>query len=358
MTSDSPRLPIFDGHNDTLLALHLPGDEPPRSFFERGERGHVDLPRAVEGGFAGGLFGIFVPPEPDLHSVMNAGPPPSVSYDLPLPPPVDHHYAKDLTIALVASLFRLEAESKGRLKVVRTAVELRQSIKEGVIAAVIHFEGAEAIDENLDALSVFQAAGLRSLGIVWSRPNVFATGTPFRFPALPDTGPGLTDAGKALVRACNELRVVVDLAHINEQGFWDVAALTDAPLVVSHTGVHALSPGTRNLTDRQLDAIAETNGIVGIGFHVGFLRADGGQDPDTPLTEIVRHIVYIAERIGVDHVGFGSDFDGCTVPLELGDVAGLPRLVEALRSHGFGESDLQKITHENWLRVLEETWEK
>ena len=358
MTPEVPRLPVFDGHNDTLIALHLPGDEPPRSFFERSDRGHIDLPRALEGGFAGGLFGIFVPPEPDLHSVLGAGPPPSVSYDLPLPPAIDHHYAKDMTIAVIADLFRLEQESEGRLKVVRTAEELRRYVEERVIAAVLHFEGAEAIDEGLDALPVFYAAGLRSLGVVWSRPNVFATGAPFRFPGSPDTGPGLTDAGKALVRACNELGVLVDLAHINERGFWDVAALTDAPLVVSHAGVHALCPGTRNLTDKQLDAIGESDGIVGVGFHVGFLRADGGQDPNTPLSEIVRHVDYIARRIGVGHVGFGSDFDGAVMPLELGDVAGLPRLVDALRSHGFSESDLGKITHENWLRVLGETWKK
>ena len=147
---------------------------------------------------------------------------------------------------------------------------------------------------------------------------------PFRFPGSPDIGPGLTDRGRDLVRSCNELGIVLDLSHLNEQGFWDVAALTDAPLVVTHTAAHALCPSTRNLTDEQLDAVGESDGVVGVAFHVGNLRADGHQDPDTPLSEIVRHLEYIANRIGIDHVAFGSDFDGAIMPRDLGDVAGLP----------------------------------
>ena len=128
----------------------------------------------------------------------------------------------------------------------------------GSLAAVLHIEGAEAIDPELDALEVLHAAGLRSLGPVWSRPNLFGHGVPFRFPSSPDTGPGLTDAGKALVRACNELRLMLDLSHLNEAGFWDVAALSQAPLVASHSNAHALCPCSRNLTDKQLDAIRAT----------------------------------------------------------------------------------------------------
>ncbi|MBE3112125.1 MAG: dipeptidase, partial [Acidobacteria bacterium] len=187
-------------------------------------------------------------------------------------------------------------------------------------------------------------------------PNAFATGVPFRFPGSPDTGPGLTNDGKELVRVCNALGIMLDLSHLNERGFWDVAALSDAPLAVTHTAAHALCPSTRNLTDKQLDAVGESDGVVGVAFHVGNLRADGRQDADTPLSEIVRHVDYIAGRIGIEHVAFGSDFDGAIMPLELGDVAGLPRLIEAMRAYGFDESDVRKVAHENWLRLLERTW--
>jgi membrane dipeptidase len=350
-------MPVFDGHNDTLVALHLPGEDGPRSFFERSDRGHIDLPRALEGGFAGGFFAICVPPSPDVHSFFGSGPPPTdAGYDLPLPPPLDRAYALEMTNAVMADVFRIEAESEGRLKVARDSGDLRTCLDKGIVAAVLHFEGADPIARHLDNLLDFYAAGLRSLGIVWSRPNDFATGVPFRFPDSPDTGPGLSESGRELVRACNKLGIMLDLSHLNERGFWDVAALSNAPLAVTHTAAHALCASTRNLTDKQLDAVGQSDGVVGVAFHVGNLRADGHQDADTPLTEIVRHVNYIARRIGIDHVAFGSDFDGAIMPLDLGDVAGLPRLVDAMRAHGFSESDVRKVAHENWLRLLEKTW--
>ena len=136
----------------------------------------------------------------------------------------------------------------------------------------------------------------------------------------------------------------------------DVADITDVPLVATHSAAHKICPSTRNLTDEQIDAIGETDGIIGINFHVGFIRPDGKRDPDTPLSDLVDHVVYIADRIGVDNVALGSDFDGATMPDELGDVSGLPKLVTALRSSGFNEEELRKIAHENWLRVLRMTW--
>jgi membrane dipeptidase len=220
----------------------------------------------------------------------------------------------------------------------------------------MHLEGAEAIDPGLEALELWYAAGLRSLGPVWSRPNAFAHGVPFAFPASPDTGPGLTTAGRRLVRRCAELGVAFDLSHLNEAGFWDVARLDEAPLLASHSGVHALCASTRNLTDRQLDAIASSGGLVGIVFAAPFLRADGADDADTPIAAIVAHVRYAADRIGVEHVALGSDFDGATMPDELGDVAGLPRLIDALRADGFAEDEVRAIAWDNWRRVLARAW--
>src|SRR5207302_9498571 len=141
----------------------------------------------------------------------------------------------------------------------------------------------------------------------------------------------LTDAGRELVRACNRLGILVDLSHLNEAGFWDVARLSDAPLVATHSNAHALCAASRNLSDTQLDAIRDSGGIVGVNFAVTFLREDGHNEPATPITEIVRHVDYLAGRMGIDHVAFGSDFDGATIPDELGGAAGLPMLVAALR---------------------------
>src|SRR5205823_13441057 len=210
-----------------------------------------------------------------------------------MPPTPDLASAQRTAIAMAADLFRIEAQSEGQVKVVRTADELTGCLADGTFAAILHFEGAEAIDPELDALEVFYRAGLRSLGPVWSRPNAFAHGVPFKFPHSPDTGPGLTDAGKELVRACNHLGVMIDLSHLNERGFWDVAELSDAPLVATHSNAHALCQSTRNLTDAQLDAIRDSGGIVGVNFAVTFLREDGRYVPAAGIDEIVRHVEYL-----------------------------------------------------------------
>jgi membrane dipeptidase len=349
---------VFDGHNDTLLKYYYPPRRDGSSFFERNSKHHIDLPRAREGGFGGGFFAVFVPPPSgrgikkiDYMQYLN-----EKGYNEPVRPPIKFTYAQSVTMAVVAGLFRLEAESNGQVKVTRTVDEIEESLKQDVIAAILHFEGAEAIDTDLNALEVFYQAGLRSLGITWSRPNDFAEGVPFRFPSSPDTGNGLTDAGKALVKACNQLGILVDLAHLNEKGFWDVAKLSDAPLVATHSNAWALCQSSRNLTDKQLDAIKESDGMVGLNFAVSFLREDGWQISDTPLEVMVRHVDYLVERLGIDRVGLGSDFDGATMPDDLSDVSKLPNLINALRKGGYDDESLRKITHENWLRVLRKTW--
>src|SRR5206468_1669749 len=129
-------------------------------------------------------------------------------------------------------------------------------------------EGAEPIAPDLSNLERWYDRGLRSIGLVWSRANAFAEGVPFRFPSSPDTGPGLTDAGRELVRACNRLGILVDLSHLNEAGFWDVAGISDKPLVATHSNAHAICPASRNLTDKQLAAIKESDGMVGLNYHV------------------------------------------------------------------------------------------
>ena len=353
MESDLPL--VFDGHNDTLLNLHLPDRGEGRSFFERSDLGHIDLPRAREGGFGGGFFACYVPNsevdgwnEEEALTVTDDG------YEVSVAPRLDPNYARYFADELVAGLFRLQSE--GGLRVVRTAEDLERCLREGIVAAILHFEGAENLGPDPGALEELYEAGLRSLGLVWSRPNAYAHGVPFRFPSSPDTGPGLTGAGKELVRECNRLGVLIDLSHINERGFWDVADLSEAPLVATHSNAHVLCPASRNLTDGQLDAIRDSGGMVGVNFAVGFLREDGGESVDTPLETVVRHVDYLVGRVGIEGVGFGSDFDGAKVPKDLGDVSGLPRLLDALRSVGYDEPALEKLAHRNWVRVLRTTW--
>jgi membrane dipeptidase len=340
--------PFVDGHIDTLLRL-----ESRDEFVDGRPFGHVDLPRARVGGLAAAFFAVFVEAEgrQDYDAVLAGREPP---YADPVAEPVVPAYARRRADELTARLFALEVA--GAVRVVRSPAELEDSLRGGPLGAILHFEGAEPIDAELETLDEWYERGLRSVGIVWSRPNVFAEGVPFQFPASPDTGPGLTEPGRRLVRECNRLGILLDLSHVNERGFRDVANLSEAPLAATHSNAHALCASTRNLTDAQLDQIGRSGGVVGLTIHAGMLRADGRVDSETPLERFLEHVDYVVGRIGIDHVAFGSDFDGALVLDQVGDVSKLQQLAEALRARGYGELEIEKFAYRNWLRVLRASW--
>ena len=347
-------IPIFDGHNDTLLHYYKKPRGEKNSFFEETKEGHIDYPRAKKAGFAGGFFALYSPNEGfDLEAHFQAT---DDGYEFPLSPARDRLPALEDMLAMASILFKTERESEGKFKVVRSVQELNDCLVNDIMAAIMHIEGAEAIDTKLDTLELLYQAGLRSLGPVWSRQNAFATGVPFSFPKHPNVGDGLTLAGKDLVKRCNELGIMIDLSHINEKGFWDVATLSDAPLVATHSNVHALSQAARNLTDKQLDAIAETKGMVGLNYAVGFLWEDGSKEQDMPFEIMLKHLDYLIDKLGEDGVGLGSDFDGAQIPNELKDVTGLPKFLDAMKEHGYSDELVEKIAYKNWIRVLSETW--
>lgn len=344
----APQLtPVFDGHNDLLLQLWLKHPEnPAQAFLSQRLSGHLDLARMRQGGFAGGLFAVFVPPS-DYVAKFHGRDAASEARS---------HNPLLITQQQIAILQQIEAQSAGQAKICRSVGEIEQCIAQGLLAMVLHIEGAEALDADLSQLEGWVAAGLRSIGPFWNLPNCFGSGVNGSFPGSPDTGDGLTDAGKRLIRACNRHRLLIDLSHMNEKAFWQTAELSDAPLVATHSNVHALCPQPRNLTDAQLAAIAQSDGLVGLNFGTAFLRRDGQRGADMPLSVMVQHLDYLLEKLGEERVAFGSDFDGITVAEELGDVTGLPRLLAALRAAGYGETLIDSLTRGNWLRVLKKIW--
>jgi membrane dipeptidase len=349
---ESSKLAIFDGHNDAVQRLveYRGGG---RDFLVRSQDGHLDLPRAQEGGMAGGLFAMFAgaqhPRQGDLTQTADG-------YEVRLAEPLDSAYARSTIHSQLKALKTMVARSSGKIRWATTVDEIEAGRQDGTFVTVLHLEGAEAIGADLDGLEQLYGDGLRSLGLVWSRPNIFGHGVPFAYPRSPDTGPGLTDAGKALVKACNRLGIMLDLSHLNERGFWDLAAISTAPLVATHSCAHAICRSTRNLTDRQLDAVRESRGVVGFNFSVSDVRPDGHRDPDIPVEMMVTHLSYLVERMGDDHVALGSDFDGATMPLPVGDASHLPNLTKALRAHGFDDATLRKIAFDNWMRVFRQIW--
>lgn len=335
--------PVFDGHNDLLSCLWAAEDRDGFGFFE-GRTGALSLDNCRRGGFAGGFFAIWAPGEPQ------DAPDPAATYRAF--PPIDPDKARRVTLEQAAILLRMSTARPDAIRLCRSVADIRAAQETGAIAAILHIEGCEGIGAGLDELEVLYAAGLRSLGPVWSRSNIFGHGVPFNFPASPDTGPGLTDAGRRLVTECDRLGILVDLAHINEAGFRDVAGITVRPLVSTHSAVHQLCPSTRNLTDWQLGAIRDTGGLVGLNFGTGFLRDDGIKNADTPPEVMIRHLDHLIERLGEEGVALGSDFDGTLVPDWLTTAAGLPTLIRAMEEAGYGETLIRKLTWDNWLGIL------
>jgi membrane dipeptidase len=339
--------PVFDGHNDALTS------EDHAGIVEGRPEGHLDLPRMRAGGVRGGIFSVFTSSVDD-HDFRPV-PRDDAVLEIEYAPPLDRVVAAADATAVAGRLAALERA--GHVRGARRVADLDGARDgDGPPVAVLHLEGAEAIDTTLESLEHWYAAGLRSLGPVWSRANAFAYGVPFISPSSPDIGPGLTGPGQALVRRCAELGILVDVSHLNEAGFWDLAGLELGPIVATHSAVHALCATSRNLTDAQLDAIGASNGLVGIVFACPFLRPDFADDPDTPIELIAEHARYVAERIGAEHVALGSDFDGATIPEGVGDVAGMPRVLAALEQAGFGDTELDAIAWGNWRRVLGAWW--
>ncbi len=349
---------IFDGHNDVLLELtRYYRGKVKRSFFQNEPDGHLDMKRAIKGKYAGGFFAIFIPQQSviknrDEHRSRWNG----AGRDALMDAPLDLGYARYRTFEMMAMLLKIERESKGKFQIVKNYDQLMNCFNNDIMSSIIHFEGAEAIDCSLDSLYVFYEAGLRSLGITWSRPNAFGYGVPMKFPASPDTGPGLTPYGKNLVKVCNELGIIIDLAHMNQKGFFDVANLSDSPLIYSHTGVHSICPSSRNITDDQIKIIANSNGVIGINFYVGDLRDDGKLDSNTSIYQLVKHIDYIINLVGDDHVALGSDFEGAIISNEIKDVAGLQKIVTIMESKGYSKNTIEKICHKNWFRIIKNSW--
>jgi membrane dipeptidase len=344
----SGSVPVFDGHNDTILKLQMAADHgEPLNFAENCSPLDIDLPKARAGNLAGGFFAMFTPSQFqkrdqdfDMHDPANFA-------------AVDQSVALNFTLAMFARLRRLSRELPDDLAICSDATDIRSAMDTGKIAILPHIEGAACIDPDFNALEILHAAGLRSLGLVWSRPNGFGDGAPMEAQPTINPGKGLTPAGFELVRECNRLGVLVDLSHLTEAGFWDVAKTTTRPLIATHSNAHAVSPSARNLTDKQLTAVAESGGIVGLNFHVGFLREDCSDDADTPLLQMIRHLDHLISILGEDGVALGSDFDGCVIPQELGDASGLPKLIAAMRQSGYGEALIAKICHQNWISAIE-----
>lgn len=315
--------PAIDFHADSLMwsrwvgyDLHERHDPPlPRAAFA----GHVDVPRLVEGGFGAQFFGLVSLPVGQRSGLAAV---------------VDEQ---------IDALERACLGGEGRLVKVWSGADIRAAQARGAVGALLGIEGAHALEGDLHKLDHFARRGVRYLGISHFSANECA------FPAYGRgrrDDQGLTPFGRDVVRRCEELDVIVDLAHINKKGFMEVVAMAEKPLIVSHTGVAGAYRHWRNIDDEQLRAVADSGGVAGIIFCPNFLGGDG-------LDPVVQHLKHILDVCGEDTPALGSDWDGMIVPTtELCDAAHLPLLTDALLQAGVSPEVVGKILHGNAMRVL------
>ena len=342
---------IFDGHNDLLTRLWLSSaDDTVHDFIYGTLPGHLDLARCRQAGWMGGLFSIFLPP----YAYVKNNHPDKLSN--PSNSDFTPQEVVDICCAQLKLAQQLQARSDGQIQICTTLAQIQACQQNQQLAIVLHLEGAEFLAIEPDLLDVFYEAGLRSIGPLWNRKSLFGDGLNASFPHSPNTGSGLTREGKDLILTCRDKHMLIDVSHMNERAFWDTLEIADQPIVATHSNAHALCPQARNLTDRQLAAIKQNGGLVGVNFDVAFLRADGQRDTQTSLDVIVDHLAYLIDHLGEDHVGFGSDFDGCLLPDELSDISQISKLIGRMQQRHFSDTLIEKVTSKNWFSVLGEIW--
>lgn len=311
------RFPVIDGHCDSILESF----EGKRRLAEQSAAGHLDFPRARQGGLAAQVFALW-----------------------PLGNPRDLPSRRTFEL-----LDRLLAEVEGapdQVLLVRTTADVERAHREGRLGAIIGIEGGEALEGSLALLHAYYRLGVRVLGLVWNHRNALADG------AMEwETGGGLTRFGRRVVQEMNRLGMVIDAAHLPPAGFRDVLALSQAPVAFTHGNCRHLFDHPRNLWDDQIRALAASGGVFGISYVNAFMVAKGER---ATVQTVADHVDHVCQLLGnADHVALGSDWDGTdTLPAGLEDAAALPNLTAELLRRGYGAPDLEKILGGNYLRLF------
>jgi membrane dipeptidase len=359
---------VVDGHADTISRSLDDGED---LGTETG-KGHLDLPRMFRGGLDAQFMSCFVEPK----------------Y-------LQRKEAAKRAFRMIDAVKQWAAKYPDRLAIARTAADIRRAVAARKVCGILCIEGGHAIEDDLGLLRTFFELGVRYMTLTWNNSLSWAE-------AARDPGKvkGLTEFGRDVVREMNRLGMMVDLSHVHENTFYDAIAVSDTPVIASHSCARALCDHVRNLKDDQLRALAENGGVVGVNFYSGFLsqsfydrkksadRADDEErarvrdqhkdDPAAmdralkevgrryeqseaamkrpPLDLLIDHIEHIAKVAGIEHVGLGSDFDGVTaLPEGVQDCSQLPNLTRRLLERGFSAPDVRKILGENFLRVMEQS---
>ena len=358
---------VADAHNDILLRA-MEGED----ILSYHPESHSDIEKFKQGGVDLQVFSIWVSPYDDQKRFFQD--------------------ANDM----INKLNFLVTRVPDRWNIAKSYQDIMYNNRKNKMSCVIGVEGGHVIGEDIEKLDILYENGMRYLGLTWNNSNKLASSAKDEYTkgeSLPFIG--LTDFGKQVVRRCNEIGVIVDVSHIGEQAFWDVLNTTNDPIIASHSSVHKLCPHYRNLKDPQIKAIAKTGGAVFINFYPGYIDSTFSEKAnivnmkyDTELdmlaskydtlsneywyeemkllkhekariapsiNDVVKHIKYVVDLVGIDHVGIGSDYDGVEImPTGLENVTKLPFLTKKLIEHGYTIREVRKILGDNFKRIFKE----
>ncbi len=351
---------VLDTHIDVTMRIFHEG-------FDIGQRhgdGHFDLPRAQAGGLDGLFFSIFVPNR------------------------MDQEHPARYALKLIDAVYQSVARYPDKIEMAYSAADIRRIHRQGKIAALMGMENGSPIEHSLALLRDFYRLGVRYITLTHAKANDISD-------SATDTARwgGLSPFGKTVVQEMNRLGMLIDVSHLSDEAIRDVLALSQTPIIASHSSVRALANHPRNLPDELIAAIGRNGGVIQINFYSGYLSdaynqayqkakkelapeiaalkekfADDEnaywrayiklferyQIPVPDVTAIIDHIDHVVQVAGIDHVGLGSDFDGVSsLPRGMEDVSRLPLITYWLLKRGYSEADVRKILGENLLRVME-----
>ncbi len=317
--------PVIDLHTDSLIAARLFGYDlgkrhlPPLGFMPW--MLHTDFPRLKEGGINGVWLGIVT---------------------IPYPPDTCFRRA----IERIEFAHEVIRRCASQVELALTPEEMLAAMDKGKIAVMLSVEGLHMAEEDLANLEAFYLRGVRCVGMAHFTSNAFAS---TNFHAKAETG--LSALGKAAVRWMNRMGIVIDLAHTHTRCVREVCEITEAPVIISHTGLSGIRPAQRNASDDDIRLVADTGGVVGVIYATTWIS----EKVFPTLQEVVDHIDYLRDKVGIDHVALGSDWDGLIMlPRGMRDARDLPRLFHLLEERGYSQKEISKIAGGNFLR----TWRR
>lgn len=313
---------VVDTHCDTLMKItNKTSGLPVRRLGERSEKGHIDLPRLIEGGVTCQTFAIYtgnkaIVPEATLRALQ------------------------------MVDIFYQEIRDNEGIVSVTKPEEIAAAKESRKVAGLLALEGAEPLMGDIGLLRVFYRLGVRMLSFAWNYRTPFADGLNARraeskLPAL----------GVQALEEMDRLGMVFDVSHLSDSNFWDVADVMKGPFIASHSNCRGVCDHLRNLTDDMIEALAEHGGVMGMNFAPAFVDKDRAT-----VERVVDHIDHIVDMVGPDHVGLGSDFDGIgSTPIGLEDATKMPNITLELVKREYPEDDIVKILGGNHLRIFKET---